>query len=111
MSNRYVLFPWPFSQVMMKLPGAILVNPEEPKYGECHPDLDSTYMIPVDSLPSFGESCTTMEEGHLMQEAIENNGGEYIFVKFPDAQAHEDDNGRLHDYDGNVFVPIEMDAA
>lgn len=111
MSNRFVLFTWPFSQVMMELPGAILINPEEPKYGECHPDLDSAYMVPVDSLPSFGESCTTMEEGHLMQEAIENNAGEFIFVKFPDSQAHEDDNGRLHDYEGNVFVPIEMNAA
>lgn len=111
MSNRYVLFTWPFSQVMMELPGAILVNPEEPKYGECHPDLDSAYMVPVDSLPTNFDGFTSREEGHLVKEAIENNAGEFIFVKFPDSQAHEDDNGRLHDYDGNVFVPIEMDAA
>ena len=111
MCNRFVLFPWPFSQVMMDLPGAILVNPEEPKYGECHPDLDSAYMIPVDSLPTDFNGFASQEKGHLVKEAIENSAGEYIFVKFPDSQAHEDDYCRLHDYDGNVFVPINIDAA
>ena len=96
---------------MMELPGAILINPEEPKYGECHPDVDSAYMVPVDSLPTDFDGLTSRKKGHLMKEAIENNAGEYIFIIFPDSLAHEDDYCRLHDYNGNVFVPIEMENA
>ena len=85
---KYLLFTWPWSQTVMDLDGAILVDPTTPD-GDYNEELDSSYMVPVDSLPD------------------ETAPGDYVHYEFPESQSHMEDDGVIYDYDGGCFVPCD----
>ena len=104
---HFLFFAWPYSQSVMGVKGAELVDPfqgDEEAY-EC---LDSSYMVPAEAV--FDESLSMDDpDGKHIIEARNKFFGEFIQVAFPDSQAHEEDDGVLYDYDGNCSIPVNTE--
>ena len=99
MPDKYILFRWPWSQAVMGLEGAILIDNESPE-GDILEGLDSAYMVTEKTVNE------NIGNQHVLN-AAQNADGKYLIVRFPDSQAHLEDKDILQDYDGNVFVPID----
>ena len=98
MTVKHILFTWPWSQSVMSLEGASLVQ-NTTADGSPIKGMESAYMVPEKAL------LRHISDEHVLHSS-ENAEGAFIRVGFPDSEAHSGDKGVLYDYDGNAYVPI-----